>query len=127
MTASDRTAIVVGASADELAHVQECLPDWRCLVALLDDEEISISMIPEGAELAVVYARQSEAKTLAICNQLRRAPRTSAVPILLVISKYAIVQGKAAKRLGNAAFIIPPFSGKEIHDRITQCFDVPHR
>jgi|GEM_PF-2384539 len=125
MTAANRTALVVGAFAGELAHVQHCLPDWRCLIVPLDEKGIKASMIPSGADLVIVYAQIRKADTLSICNQLRRAPETSSVPILLVVHRHAVVQGNAVKRLGNAAFIIPPFSPQEIRDRIGQCFEMP--
>lgn len=125
MNSSNRTALLVGAFAQELAHVQQCLPDWRCLIVPLDEKGIEASMIPSGADLVIVYAQIKKVETLAICNHLRRIPETSSVPILLVVNRHAVVQGNVVKRLGNAAFIIPPFSSQEILDRITQCFEMP--
>jgi len=127
MTASNHTAIVVGAFAGELAHVQHCLPGWRCLISPMDETGISESMIPGWADLAIVYAQVRKADTLAICNQLRHAPETSSMPILLVVHRHSVVQGNAVKLFGNAAFIMPPFSGQAIRDRITQCLDIPQQ
>ena len=72
------------------------------------------------AGLFVVYAQKSEKSTLAICEQLRNSPETSAVPILLVISRYEINQGSAVKRMGNATFTITPFKEEELCDKIEQ-------
>lgn len=76
--------------------------------------------MPTTPGLIIVYARKTEKNTLAICGQLRNSPESSAVPILLAISRYQITQGSAVKRLGNATFIITPFQEKELRDKIEQ-------
>ena len=39
-------AIVVGGSEEELAHVRQCLSDWDCVSAPLNDDESAVSSIP---------------------------------------------------------------------------------
>ena len=102
-------AIVVGASEEEFVHVDQCLADWECVSASLPDEEMAVSSIPETAKLIVVYARNDQKNTLALCKQLRGSPGNSDTPILLVISRYELPQGYAVERMGNSTFIINPF------------------
>ncbi len=71
--AGDLTAIVVGASEEESAHVQSCLSDWECVMAALNEEETAVSSIPPAARLMIVYARKQQKDTLAICEQLVRS------------------------------------------------------
>ena len=122
MMDSDLTALVVAASAEEFAHVEACLPDWKCVAVPLTEEGTGLSSIPTRTKLVIVYARKDKKGTLAICEELRNSPETAAAPILLVISRYLISQGNAVKRMGNADFIMTPFDEKEMHDKIAGCF-----
>ena len=121
--ASEMMELVVGPSAEELAHVQQCLGDWHCVNAPLNEEETAVSSIPEAAKFIIVYARKAERNTLAICGELRRASESSAAPILLVIGQYEISQGTAVERLKNATFIIAPFDEKMLRDKIAALFE----
>jgi response regulator RpfG family c-di-GMP phosphodiesterase len=112
--------IVVGASEEEFDYIKQYLSDWQCVAASLNDEETEVSSIPPAAKLAIVYARKNQKNTLAICEQVRNPPGSSAVPILLAISRYMITQGSAVKRMGNTTFIIIPFEEKELRDKIEQ-------
>jgi DNA-binding response OmpR family regulator len=116
--ANDLTALVIGASTEELAHVEECLPDWRCVAAPLNDDETTVSSIADEAELIIVYRREAQRDTLAICEQLRNSPHTSAAPILLVIGRYEIAQGIKISHMGNAGFIIAPFSAQRLGEKV---------
>ena len=118
--ASDLTAIVVGASEEELAHVARCLLDWECVSTPLNDEDTGVSSIPPGAKLMIVSARMPQKDTLAICAQLRSSPGNSAVPILLVIGRYETTQGNAVERMGNAMLIITPFDEDELREKTTE-------
>ena len=118
--AGDLKAIVVGASEEELAHVGQCLPDWECVSAPLNDEDTGVSSIPPAARLMIVYARKQQKDTLAICEQLRSSPGNSAVPILLVIDRYEITQGNAVARMGNAMLIIAPFDEDKLREKTTE-------
>jgi len=121
MAAGDSMALVVGASAEELEHVRDCLTGWCC--AAMDVDGGTDGCSPSGRpELIVLYARKAEKETLAICEQLRNAPETSDAPILLVISRYLISQAHAVKRIGNASFIMTPFDEKQMHGKIAECF-----
>jgi CheY-like chemotaxis protein len=73
-------ALVVRASVDQLAHLQECLPDWECVSVPLNDEETAIRSIRTAPTLAIVYARKEEKNTLAVCEQLRNSPQSSTTP-----------------------------------------------
>ena len=117
---SGLTALVVGASGEEFAHVEQCLSDWKCVNALLNDEETAVSSIPAAARLMIVYARKDEKSTLAICEQLRNALEGSAAPILLVVGRYEITQAIEVKRLGKATFIIKHFGEKSLRDKIAE-------
>jgi PleD family two-component response regulator len=112
--------IVVGASEEEFDYVKQCLSDWQCVNAPLNDEGTAVSSLSATPGLFIVYAQKSEKDTLAICEQLRNSPGTSAVPILLAISRYEITQGSAVKRMGNATFIIAPFKEEELREKIEQ-------
>ncbi len=118
--ASRSTAVVVGASEEEFADVQRCLSKWDCIAAPLNDQETAVSSIPLTAKLMIVYARKQQKDTLSICEQLRSSPGNSAVPILLVISRYELPQGTAIERMGNAAFIITPFDQDELREKTTE-------
>jgi len=113
-------AIVVGASAEEFDHVKQCLSNWQCVAAPLNDEETEVSSMPAAAEVIIIYARKNPKNTLAICEQLRNSPECSGAPMLLVINRYEISQGSAVKRMGNATFIIIPFNEKELRDKIIE-------
>ena len=115
--ASRSTAVVVGASEEEFADVQWCLFDWECVGFPLNDEQTAVYSIPPEAKLMIVYARTQQKDTLAICEQLRNSPESSAAPILLVITCYELPQGNAVKRMGNAAFIITPFDQDELREK----------
>ena len=115
-----RTVVVAGASAEESAHIEQCLPDWECVKAPLNNEETGICSIGTTPTLAIVYAQEEKKNTLAICEQLRNSPESSAAPILLVISWYEITQGNAVKRMGNAAFIMTPFDEKELQRKTAE-------
>ena len=116
-------AVVVGASEEELAHVRQCLSDWGCTKASLNDKETAVSSIPPGAKLIIVYARKNLENTLAICEQLRCSPGSSALPILLVISRYDLPQGNAVLRMGNANFIMVPLDEEELRRRAKELLD----
>ncbi len=88
----DLKAIVVGASEEQSAHVRQCLSDWECVSAPLNDEDTAASSAPPAAKLIVVYARTKGASTLAICRRLRDAPKTSAAPILLAVNRYELLK-----------------------------------
>ena len=118
--ANDSMAIVVGASAEEFVHVEQCLADWQCASVSLNNEQTGVSSIPQGAKLVIVYARKVEKDTLGICEQFRNSPETSVVPILLVIGRYEIAQGHTVRRMGNAAFIIIPFDEKGLNEKIKE-------
>jgi PleD family two-component response regulator len=120
--ANGPVAIVVGASDEEFAHVDQCLADWECVSASLRDEEMAVSSISETARLIVVYARNDQKNTLALCEQLRGSPGNSVAPILLVISRYELPQGNAVERMGNATFIIVPFGERDFRERISELF-----
>jgi len=117
---SGSMAIVVGASAEEFDHVKQCLSNWQCVAAPLNDEETEVSSMPAAAEVIIIYARKNPKNTLAICEQLRNSPECSGAPMLLVINRYEISQGSAVKRMGNATFIIIPFNEKELRDKIIE-------
>ena len=123
--ASRFTAVVVGASEEELADVQWCLSDWECVAAPLNDQETAISSIPPTAKLMIVYARKQQKDTLAICEQLRSSPRNSAVPILLVIGRYEISLGNAVERMGNAMLIIAPFDEDKLREKTAELLKSP--
>ena len=120
-----RTVIVAGASAKESAHIEQCLPDWECVNAPLNDEETGICSIGTTPTLAIVYAQEEKKNTLAICEQLRNSSESSAAPILLVISRYEITQGNAVRRMGNAAFILTPFDEKELKNKTAELLKSP--
>ena len=113
-------AIVVGASDEEFAHVDQCLADWECVSASLRDEEMAVSSISETAKLIVVYAQNDQKNTLALCKQLRGSPGNSDTPILLVLSRYELPQGNAVERMGSATFIITPFDQDELREKTTE-------
>jgi DNA-binding response OmpR family regulator len=113
--ASRFTAVVVGASQEELADLQWCLYEWECFAATLDDQEAAAPT----AKLMIVYARRQQKDTLAICEQLRDFPESSAAPILLVITRNELPQGSAVERIGNATFIIAPFDQDELREKAT--------
>lgn len=115
-----RTVVVAGASTEESAHIEQCLSDWECVNAPLSNEGTAISSIPRTPTLVIVYAQEREKNTLAICEQLRNAPESSAAPILLVISRYEITQGNAVKSMGNATFIMTPFDEKELQRKTAE-------
>ena len=121
--ANDLVALVVGASPEELAHVEQCLAGWQCVSVPLNNEETGVSSISQGAKVVIVFTRKVAKKTLGICEQLRNAPESSAAPILLVIGRYEITQGSAVKQMGNATFIITPFSEKELRGKITELLE----
>ncbi|MDY7011761.1 MAG: hypothetical protein SVV80_13570 [Planctomycetota bacterium] len=123
MADGDSIALVVGASAEELEHVRECLTGWFCAAVNIDGGTDGCS--PSGRpELIVLYARKAEKETLAICEELRSASESSEAPILLVISRYQIAQANAVKRMGNAGFIMTPFDGREMRGKIAECFGI---
>ncbi len=117
---NDSKLIVVGASDEELLQLQRCLPEWECVEVAIDDKETVVSVIPSEVKVAVVYARHDQASTLAICDQLRNSPESSAVPILLVVGRYDITQGHAVSEKGNATFIICPFEETPLRDTIDE-------
>ncbi len=113
---NDSKLIVVGASDEELLQLQRCLPDWECVEVAINDKETVVAAIPSEAKVAVVYAQREQDSTLAICDQLRNPPESSALPILLVVGRYDITQGHAVSEKGNATFIICPFEEMPLRD-----------
>ena len=123
MTAANNPiAAIVGAPSEELAHIEQCLSDWQCVTAPVDDKGTVISPTSalKEAELIVVYAREDKSKTLNICEQLRDAAEGSGAPILLAIDRYAIAQASAVRAIGNAGFIITPFDEEELRDKVNE-------
>ncbi len=116
-------ALVIGASAEQLSHIKQCLADWECASVPLDDEEAAVSSALPAAKLIIVYARKEQKSTLTICEQLRNSPENHATPILLVIGRYEITQGSAVRDMGSAGFIITPFDEKELHNKITDLLE----
>ena len=115
-----RRAIVVGASVDELAHVQQCLPEWECMSVALNDEETGPSSQLPPASLVIVHARKEQEKTRVICEQLLGRPDGSAAPLLLVIGQYDISQGLAVRGAGRATLILAPFGEEELRSKIAE-------
>ena len=72
--ADSSIVIVVGASEEEFDHIKQCLSDWQCVAASLNDEGTAVSSMPATPGLFVVYAQKSEKSTLAICEQLWNSP-----------------------------------------------------
>lgn len=120
--ADPSTALVVGASEEELDYVKGCLSDWECVPAPRNGRESGASVVPATPKLIIVHARKEWESTQAICQQARKASGSSA-PILLVIGRYEISQGSAIKEMGNAAFIIAPFHEKELRDKIGELLE----
>jgi len=84
---SGSIAIVAGASAEEFDHVKQCLSDWQCVAAPLNDEETEVSSMPAASERrlkkfifafqyysllkrAVLLYSQSKFRCLALCEAL---------------------------------------------------------
>ena len=113
---SNRTALVAGASSEEFAHLQRCLSEWECVNAPLKNMKSCICPIGARPTLAILFAQKDEKNTLTICEQIRNSPENADVPILLIISRYEIIQGNAITRKGNATFLIAPFNEQELRD-----------
>lgn len=114
--------LIVGAeSAEQVAHVKNCLLDWERETIVLDDEgTLSPEVLSSTPRLILLYARKDEEGTLSICRQLREAPATAGAPILVAISRYEIVVGNRVRDLGNADFIIRPFDEHELRSKARQ-------
>lgn len=118
--ASCSTAVVVGGSEEELAHVQ-MLPFQSGVRRHAAERRTNGCFFdPPAAKLMIVYARKQQKDTLGICEQLRSSPGNSAVPILLVIGRYEISQGNAVERSGNAMLIITPFDEDKLRQKTTE-------
>ncbi len=52
--ANNPTAIILGASTEEFAHVDRCLPDWECASIPLRGDKVVASLIPVTAKLTQV-------------------------------------------------------------------------
>jgi len=116
---ADNPIIVVSeASGEDFIHLQQCLPDWQCQVAPPINEDPTLSWFPPLVELIIVYAQKELRETLAICEQFRNSPLSATVPILLIIGRYEIPQANAVKQMGNAAFMIAPFSEEELRGKL---------
>jgi|GEM_PF-3616413 len=101
---SGSIAIVVGASAEKFDHVKQCLSNWQCVTAPLNDEETEVSSMPAATEVIMVYARKNPKNTPAICEQLRNSPECSGAPMLLVINRYEISQGSGIRKATKAVY-----------------------
>jgi response regulator RpfG family c-di-GMP phosphodiesterase len=118
--ADNPTIIVSEASGEDFIHLQQCLPNWQCQVAPPINEDPTLSWFPPTAELIIVYAQKEQREALAICEQFRNSPQSATVPILLIIGRYDIPQANAVKQMGNATFMIAPFSEKELQDKLAE-------
>ena len=58
-------------------------------------------------------------RTVSICGQRWNRPEIAEVPILLAVNKCAVGQGNEIRRIGNADFIITPFTEKNLRDEIS--------
>jgi response regulator RpfG family c-di-GMP phosphodiesterase len=110
---------LIGATSDEFHMIQKYLPEWVCENVLLNNEGTAFSSQFLNANLIIVYAHNNEKVAFSICEQIRNSQENLNIPILLVISRYQIYLGNDVKRMGNAAFIFSPFSGKELESKIT--------
>ena len=120
--AETSTALVVGASEEEFHHVKQCLSDWECVSAPQNGQESGGSLVPAIPKLIIAYARKEWEYTKTICQQVRDASDSSA-PILLVIGRYEIAQGRAIEEMGNATFINVPSAEKELRQNIGQLLE----
>jgi len=118
--ANNPVIIISEASEEDLIHLQQFLPKWDCQIAPPINEDATLSWFPPRVELIIVYAKKEQGETSAICEQFRNSPKSSAVPILLIIGRYEISQANAVKCMGNATFIIAPFDKKELQDKIVE-------
>ena len=84
------TALVVGASPEEIAKVDRILPNWELASLPVADGELAASNVPAAAKVIVAFAQQKEEDTMSVCEDLRSLPETSDIPILLVINRYQI-------------------------------------
>ena len=73
-----KIALVAGASPEDFTHLQSCLSDWDCINVSLNYDEKRIRSIDTRPTVAIVFARNDEKNTLAICEQLRNSSQSSA-------------------------------------------------
>ena len=111
-------AIVVGASTEQAAYVEKCLADWRCVDVPFANGGIDLPATDGDVKLAIVFAQKQEHDTVATCEQIRASRACADAPILLVIGRYEIGQGTSVRRMGNATFVLTPFSPQQLCDKI---------
>jgi hypothetical protein len=63
------------------------------LSPIVDEGEPIVSPAMATPTMVLVYARKEPERSVSICGQLRTQPKTSEIPILLAVNKYAIGQG----------------------------------
>lgn len=117
--------LVIGATREEILHIKTCLKDWEYEIVPLNDEGAGIEFpIPKTSNLMLVYAQKDPKNTIAICEQLRKDPEATTVPILLVIGRYKMGQFYELRRhMENIATIITPFSKEDICVRIAEILE----
>ena len=70
--------LVVGATREETIHIETCLKDWKYDIIPVNVEGTGIdSPIPKTPILMLVYAQQDPKNTIALCEQLRKRPKSS--------------------------------------------------
>ncbi len=114
--------LVVGATREETIHIEACLKDWKYDIFPLNVEGTGIDPpIPKTPILMLVYAQQDPKNTIALCEQLRKDPKVTAIPILLIIGRYKMSQFYELRRhMENIVSIITPFNQEGIRTRVDE-------
>ena len=118
-----QTVAVIGASDEAFDHVRRCLVEWNCVKVPPAESGIEAASLPASVSLILLYARKVRQQTMAVCQRIRKPPESSDAPILLVISRYMMDQASAARRMGNASFVIAPFDQTQVRAKVAEFFE----
>lgn len=113
------TALIIGGTEEQFREVDQKLIRWNLIRTALTEHGIQEMQFSPEPSLILLFAQDNEERASAACEQLRSIGKTSTAPILILISKYQIAQGNAVKSMGNADFLIKPFTKEAIKEKVS--------
>jgi DNA-binding response OmpR family regulator len=113
------TALVIGGTEEQFRDIDQKLIRWNFIRTALTEHGIQEMQFSSEPNLILLFAQDNEERVSAVCEQLRNRGKTSTAPILILISKYQIAQGNVVKSMGNADFLIKPFTREAIEEKVS--------
>jgi DNA-binding response OmpR family regulator len=111
------SVLVVAATPEQLSHAKTCLSSWDFVAVPIE----GVAQIPETLKIPDLVFLQGQGKGTRVetaIRELQKSTSLKSVPLLLVIGRYELNLRNALAGVRNSSFILAPFTGNELQDKI---------